>query len=74
MLKVWGLYIKGLQSYQLSKLKVSRKSLPLGPGPTQTSRPGFEFARDRIILKGSHTLQMICLQFLQIKSVSQIHP
>ena len=31
MLTVWGLYIKGLQSYQLSKLEVSRKSLPLRP-------------------------------------------
>ena len=31
MLKIWGLLVKGLKSYQLSKLEVSRKSLPLWP-------------------------------------------
>ena len=32
MLKILGLQVKGPQSYQLSKLEVSRKSLPSGPG------------------------------------------
>ena len=31
ILKIWGLLVKGLQSYQLSKLEFSRKSLPLRP-------------------------------------------
>ena len=31
MLKIWGLQVNWLQSYQLSKLKFSRKSLPLQP-------------------------------------------
>ena len=43
--------ILGLQSYLLSKLEVSRKSLPAGPGPTRTSRPGFDAWRGQIILK-----------------------
>ena len=51
MLKIWGLLVKGLQSYQLSKLEVTRKSLPTGPGPSRTSRPGFELYRGQIILK-----------------------
>ena len=51
ILKIWGLLVKGLQSYQLSKLEVTRKSLPTGPGPSQTSRPGFELYRGQIILK-----------------------
>ena len=51
ILKIWGLLVKGLQSYQLSKLEVTRKSLPTGPGPSRTSRPGFELYRGQIILK-----------------------
>ena len=51
ILKIWGLLVKGLQSYQLSKLEVTRKSLPTGPGPSQTSRPRFELYRGQIILK-----------------------
>ena len=51
LLNIWGLNVKGLQSCQLSKLEVSRKSLPPGPSPSRSSRPGFEFARGRIILK-----------------------
>ena len=39
ILKIWGLLVKGLQSYQLSKLEVTRKSLPTGPGPSRTSWP-----------------------------------
>ena len=31
MLKIWGLQVKWPQSYQLSKLEVSRKSSPSGP-------------------------------------------
>ena len=51
MLKILGLYVKGPQSYQLSKLEVSRISLPSGPGPSQTTRPEFELYWDQIILK-----------------------
>ena len=51
ILKIWGLLVKGLQSYQLSKLEVTRKSLPTSPGPSRTSRPGFELYRGQIILK-----------------------
>ena len=51
MIKIWGLQIKGLQSYQLSKLEVSRKSLPQGPGHIRTNQPAFENARGQIILK-----------------------
>ena len=41
MLKIYGLYVKGLQSYQLSKLEVSRKVCQ--PAPPQSARlPGFE--------------------------------
>ena len=50
ILKIWGLLVKGLQSYQLSKLEVTRKSLPTGPGPSRTSRPGFELYRGQIII------------------------
>ena len=28
-----------------------KKSLPTGPGPSQTSQPGFEIARGQIIFK-----------------------
>ena len=51
ILKIWGLLVKGLQSYQLSKLEVTRKSLPTSPGPSRTSWPGFELYRGQIILK-----------------------
>ena len=51
ILKIWGLLVKGLQSYQLSKLEVTRKSLPTSPGPSWTNRPGFELYRGQIILK-----------------------
>ena len=51
IVKIWGLLVKGLQSYQLSKLEVTRKSLLTGPGPSRTSRPGFELYRGQIILK-----------------------
>ena len=51
ILKIWGLLVKGLQSYQLSKLEVTRKSLPSGPGPSRISRPGFDVYRGQIILK-----------------------
>ena len=40
ILKIWGLLVKGLQSYQLSKLEVSKKSLPYGPGPSRPVCPG----------------------------------
>ena len=49
ILYIKGMYIKGLHSYYLSKLEVSRKSLP--PVPTRTSQPGFEFVQGQIILK-----------------------
>ena len=49
ILKIWGLLVKGLQSYQLSKLEVTRKSLPTGPGPSWYSRPGFELYQGQII-------------------------
>ena len=51
MLKIWDLYVKWPQSYQLSKLEVSRKSLAYGPRHTRTSRPEFEVDRGQIILK-----------------------
>ena len=51
ILKIWGLLVKGFQSYQLSKLEVTRKSLPTGPGPSRTSWPGFELYRGQMILK-----------------------
>ena len=59
ILKIWGLLVKGLQSYQLSKLVVTRKSLPRSPGPSRTSWPGFELYRGQIILK---VWQMVTLQ------------
>ena len=31
-------------------MEILRKSLPSGPGPSRTSRPGFEIARGQIIL------------------------
>ena len=40
MLKIWGLLVKGLQSYQLSKLEVTRKDLPTGPAPLEPVGPG----------------------------------
>ena len=51
ILKIWGLLVKVLQSYQLSKLEFTRKSLPTGPGPTRISRPRFEPGHLQIILK-----------------------
>ena len=64
ILKIWGLLVKGLQSYQLSKLEVTRKSLPTSPGPSRTSLPRFEPGRSRIILKvwWPVTLQPFALQ------------
>ena len=44
----------GQRASKLLAVKVGglkKKSLPPSPGPTRTSRPGFEIARGRIILK-----------------------
>ena len=43
---------------KLSKLEVSRKSLPPGPSSTQTSRPRFEFAQE-----SNHSQSLIASSF-----------
>ena len=70
ILKIWGLLVKGLQSYQLSKLEVTRKSLLSSPGLTWTSsRPEFEITRGQVILNvwWPVTLQPFDLQTLNFQ-------